>query len=51
MKRFIDIKLYWNDNSDSLAYRANYYPSMSNESVVEDVKALIKTAELIMKNA
>ena len=48
---FVDIKLYWNDNSDSLTYRADYYPNMSNESVVEDVKALIKAAELIMKNA
>ena len=51
VNNFIDIKLYWNDSSDSLTYRADYYPNMSNESVVEDVKSLIKAAELIMKNA
>lgn len=47
---YIDITLYWNDCSDSLTYKADNYPSMSNEDVVEEVKALIKAAELIISN-
>lgn len=48
---YIKIDLYWNDYSDHLNYTEDYYPNKSNESVVEQVKALITAANLIMENA
>lgn len=48
---YIKIDLYWNDYSDHLTYIEDYYPNKSNESVVEQVKALITAANLIMENA
>lgn len=48
---YIKIDLYWNDYSDHLTYTEDYYPNKSNESIIEQVKALITAANLIMEKA